>query len=70
MKFTDDDWRFGRHKSSDVAQDFGRIVSVVQNHCNQGRVHLHIIGPQRRCVRSNPLNLSDPTLLLATLKLR
>jgi hypothetical protein len=70
MKFADDNRRTGRHKSDDITQDFGWIVSVVQNHRDQRRTRLHTIGLQCGCVCSDPLNVSDPTLLLATLKMR
>jgi hypothetical protein len=70
VKFADDNRRTTRNKSDDVTQDFGWMVSVVQYHRDQGRPRLHIIGLQRGCVCSDPLNVSDPTLLLATPKLR
>jgi predicted peptidase len=70
VKFADDNRRTGRHKSDNVTQDFGWTVSVVQNHRDQRRARLHVIGLQRGCVCSDSLNVSYPTLLLATLELR
>jgi hypothetical protein len=70
VKFADDNRRTGRHKPDDVTQNFDWIVSVVQYHRDQSRVCLHIIGLQRGCVCSDPLNVPDPTLLLTTLKMR
>jgi hypothetical protein len=70
VKFADDNRRTRRHKSDDVTQDLGGIVSVVQNHRDQRRTSLHSTGPQRGCVCSDPLNVPDPALILATFKLR
>jgi len=68
VKFADDNRRTGRQKSDDITQDFSRIISVVEDHCNQRRVRLHTIGLQRSCVSNDPLNVYDPTLIPATLK--
>ena len=70
VKFADDNRRTERHKSDDVTQDFGRIIGMVQNHRDQRRTHLHTIGLHRGCVCDDPLNVPDPTLPLATLKMR
>jgi hypothetical protein len=70
VELADNNRRTGRHKSDDITQDFGWIVSVVQNHRDQRRTRLNTIGLQRGRVCSDPLNVSDPTLLLATLKMR
>jgi hypothetical protein len=70
VELADNNRRSGRHKSDDVTQDFGWIVSVVQNHRHQRRTRLHTIGPHRGCVCDDPLNVSDPALLLAALKMR
>ena len=70
MKLADHNRRTGRHKSDDVTQNFGWIVSVVQNHRDQRRARLHTIRLQRGGICNDPLNVSDPALLLATLKMR
>src|SRR6516225_10694911 len=70
VELGDDNRRTGRHKSDDVAQDFGWIVSVVQNHRDQRRARLHTIRLQGGGICSDPLNVSDPALLLAMLKMR
>jgi len=57
-------WRLAQ--IGDVTQNFSWMVGVVQNHRDQRRARLHTIGLQRGCVCSDPLNVSDPTLLLAT----
>jgi hypothetical protein len=70
VELADNNRRTARHKSNDVAQDSGWIVSVVQNHRDQRRVRQHPIGLQRSSVCSDRLNVSDPALFPAMLKIR
>ena len=70
MELAYNDWPTRWHKSDDVTEDFGGIVSVVENHRDQRRARLHTIELRRGCVCSDPLNVSDPALLLAALKMR